>query len=468
MSTITFSDAVDTVNIIGDVANLDTPANGNIILLEGGYEPQIATRNVRRRANEPAYQPVSERMRVYIRSTVLANTYSLLTRLIEIMDRAQQWRDEADIALGPVTYTFTATGGTALTSLLLGGPGRRSFLDMSARFNDDLAQFEIGPLNIDYERRGGRLEPVDLEQTTLSINNNAAIMTVTWPDNAQHYSPVDLVFNAEGGTAGLTSHDGLIFITDDPDKILQVSAHLATVNSTPASSSATTPSVPGESNNPVGAGEILRLEQGGAGSFNFDIDVSALTDDTKRIGIYAAVRNLNFDPWEINASPRPAGVSIGLGEPMRTLFYQGLSHEVIRLGVLSVPGPINDIRFTMEDTTQGGATNALLIDYFVFIALDDEATRVISVKDIGETVGETTRIDTGEQDKVRPELYSNGSGATLPRQYFGDTYIATKGTELSCLLALAGSTGWVLADELGTFTSVRMQANRRLLHLGPV
>lgn len=442
---------------------LDLNDHTNFSVARNGLSPVVSQRK-KGLMGGPLYQDVIQPITLFAYGASASAAAENLEKLTAALDQAERWSRRENV--DAVIWNFQPEGsglGSALKYVILGPADTQDWLQLPARFNQDLQAYVIGPFTLQFRRRGRGLGPTESQTAAGSINAGAKT-SVTFSNTARLPSPViiELAESTESGYAV----DGFILVADDADKIQFAEAGTDLLG-TGANGNWT---LENESSNQASSTNVYRYTPSSPGED--DMTGLSVTVTDRILAVFANIRNNQTDAeWLVTLEASGPGMSNVRSRPA-IIDGSSTNPRWVALGTIySRQGVDNIDIFVQPDDDTGSPT--IDFDQIVLLGIDDPATcRAIKYDSVIEGVtglsGSTKiLIDPRALDDVQP--FVGGSDASNERPsgtYEGDAYIMSSGTEFAVAPLLRNGQYWrtYLSAALVDYT---LTAKRRIAYAAP-
>lgn len=431
------------------------------------FDPVPAARQRSQLASGGPYQLVAQPVTVTIIGGTQVTCYDNLTRLITLLDQAENWyRDVPVSAVRLVIQTYQ--NAPEVYRYILGQVGDDDpFASVEATYDTSVpgGRYIIGGVTLNLQCTGAW--EADIEGNAgSSVVTTPAVMTATLTSSNNNYSRmrVTLVKDNLGNDGAIRQNNYATIL------FASTAAKLAVVDSASFSTPAGTSNVADAGNDPLGT-TVKRLQ---ASTTERSISVSGAPSGQRRFGIYAAVRNNSASATFYLRGEVTDGEDTPIRTPYYTVDTSTTLPRIVYLGQVNsrydqAPAVTTRIYWSASVTD---AAQTLDIDYVVIQCLDDPWTdRAIVTGNALSSAGDlnTLLIEPGSSALRTPAplVFGSFAGAPHTEPYAGDAYLVCTGSTVACvILTTNGNAVWRLQDA-GLTTTNRLLVRRSQAYRTP-
>lgn len=443
-----------------DTVDFQDASSGYTLL---AHTPAVAGRQPN---NPELYSREVETLEISVSGTSRAQLAARVQLLAELIDRAERLA-RGDKTVDPVLFQDKVEGSSLsnpLQALITGPPpGQRSVM-LPARFDGYTAD-KVGsqgdPLVWRFQRRGALLEDAEQQSVAASTANNPGLMSVTFTGGSVDIpAPVKVAIDVGTMATGSFVTPIALLYGRGADRLLLLEGEAGTSSSgwsTVADSDAS-------------GGNVIQLAPSGA---NQAISWTGLSiaSSARKFGLVLNCRNLSTTiSYKLKWRPRLTGpysgwVSIGTDTQYPQLVIMPIMTNAKQTSGISL--------VANASATGTGSTDGLEIDTLGLVALDDNASGIIWVNDVGGQSGagvQTPVVNHRLLSEISPIVEKQESAFVVPYAYAGNPYFYNLGDTLNVLILGNKGAFWRMREDdgsPGTLLELGLTADRRKAYLVP-
>lgn len=428
------------------------------------YAPGIPSLRTNELGSEGPYESIVDTMTVHALGCTAADAYAAAGELNRMLDLAARWWENESAITGDLTAVVLSAQvqDSALLPLRAAVKGRASGaanMTLQPVWSAFHSKYMIQNIALQFIRRGQWIG-ADSSPAPSAAAFNPTAHSVTFADDWTTASPAKVTI---GGFANVTTaFSGIIAVADSLLRLTIVEAETMA----PVANWASVVDANAR------GGAVLSYNNAGATNV---FTASAMVNGTaygRRIAIYAALKNV-YTVAQTNYQLRVVVTRQGATVRLPAIVIDPTTYtnpQVVFLGVVVFPTftPGGFWTFGLEASNDVAAgTNALQVDYFVLVTVDDDYTRVVAFSNFVPTAGATQMIlDDRILSGTAPALVDN---AALERyaNYSGDPLVMSRGTVMAAVLAATQGANWRVYNTTPTFIFTTLTAVRHTAYLVP-
>lgn len=427
-------------------------------LLWGEWGAGVSQLRTDRRGNQSPYEPVQERMALWVEDEVGDTAHQKLNRLIGLLNQAQRWWNGEGPACVYVEFRIDNTSlANTLRSEILGIPD--NFLDLPGDFPASGDVDHIGdkdnPITLKFIRSGLWID-WSQEQEIVAGAANPSKLTATFSGDPAAASPTNLKLTNIDVLSGLDA--GFVIAVRAANDVYITELEGASGDGASQADAAGL----------ARGGSVRRLTNTTTADQTFSISSITTFNTCRKVGVYAAVRNNNSSrSWKVHVVFQNSdGRTLGRTR-VKVVDGSYTNPQVVFLGMAICDfQSINQLAIvTAADATGGSRT--IDFDYLVLVNLDHAENRVIAYGERGVNENGYEEFTIYPKMLEAPDPTVKYGSTNFPSR--GDAYLAFSGTSITVMVLGTYSTYWCLVDPAGpSCTSIGVTLDRYSGYLVPL